>query len=122
MFDSTNGFHARRDRPPWELKVPEKPAQPLLPSTTTFDGNTDYLVKEKQSQVQYGDMIAPEEVTSRKVAPIDLWSGGTYQAGNPLMMKMEALRTREGLPSNAANDVLEIKGREGPIVLDRNPV
>lgn len=118
VWDSTNGFHKDRDRPPWELKVPDPKIEPHVKSLT-LDGMIDYLVKEKQSQILYGDMTAPVAVKSRDVAPPQIWDGGTYQAGNPLIEKLERLRDRKGLDALQDNCELEANGRRGNLILSR---
>lgn len=118
VWDSTNGFHKDRDRPPWEMKVPDPKIVSMM-TPMKLDGSVDYLVKEKQSQILYGDMSAPVAVKSRQVAPTQIWEGGTYQAGNPLISKLENLRDRRGLDALQDNCELEANGRQGNLILSR---
>lgn len=108
VFDSTNGFHSDRDRVPWELRVPPKLVDRKLKSVKLSD--TDLLMKEKQSHIQYGFRSAPETVISRIPAPIELYSGGTYQGGNQFMEKMERMRDRRGLDQVVGNPRRECEG------------
>lgn len=120
VFDSTNGFHKDRDRPPWEIKVNDKLFHPSFSAHGKLS-DEDLLLKEKQSQIQAGDMKAPESITSRFAAPIDLYTGGTYQSGNQFLDKMDALRTRIGLDAITPGFQKECEGGN-LIKTARNPL